>query len=236
MYARNDSFHVMRMSISDSDTSVNHDVDGFGIIIPRPATVTGVAGNRDDVLSSFVRMKIRAWRDGGRELKELAAIAGVAKSSPSQVLLGTGVARKTAPGYARAFGYPSEDALKAAAWEWWKAEGQAGEDAVFVPRSEAQKAAIELVLGLQQGTATQLATILSAYSHPRFHDRDRDWWVQTLLAELKADKTAIETERADRREVQKRQGKHRAIRREAEKKAAAAEALRVTKSARRSAV
>ncbi len=191
MYAVNDSDQVMRMSISDSEPTVNRDADGFGIIIPQAAISLNMAGNRDEVVSSFVRMRIREWKASGRELQELARLAGIAKSSPSQVLLGTGVARKTRPGYAKAFGYPSEDALLSAAWEWWKAEGQAGEDAVFVPQSDAQREAIDLVIGLQQGTAAQIATILAAYSHPRFRDRDKDWWLQALLAELRRDRETL---------------------------------------------
>jgi hypothetical protein len=59
MYARKHADQVMRINMSDSLPGVNEARAGFGIIIHEPARSTNVHGNRDDVISSFVRMRIR---------------------------------------------------------------------------------------------------------------------------------------------------------------------------------
>lgn len=193
----------------DSDSYVNRDVGGFGILIHSAGTRSGVGHadedelaprNRDDVVSSYVRMRIRQWRET-KELQDLARLAGFAKSTPSQVLLGTGVGAKTGPRFASAFGFPSFDAMKAAAWEWWKAEGAGGADFAAGAAPPAAREAVEAVLGLGQGTPEQLETILAAYTHSRFHDRDRDWWISTLLDELRADREALRLDRSNRKTI-----------------------------------
>lgn len=153
-----------------------------------------MSGNRDDVVSGYVRMKIREWRASGREMQDLARVAGFAKSTPSQVMLGTGVGAKTGPRFAKAFGLESYDALKMAAFEWWKGQAEAAAE----PQPAAMTEAVGMVVGLGQGTPEQVDTILTAYRHPRFLDRDRDWWLQTLLAELRLDRTAVKEDQADR--------------------------------------
>lgn len=230
MYARKQSFHVMRINMSDSLPDVNRVAGGFGIIIREPATPPRMQGNRDDVISSFVRSKIREWRESGRELQELARAAGFAKSTPSQVMLGTGVGAKTGPRFAKAFGYDSFDAMKSAAWEWWKAQGKAGHEAVTAPTTGVMRHAVEAVLSLNQGTPEQLQTIVSAYAHPRFSDRDETWWLQTLLAELDRDRLATRDDKQLRAEVT---GKHREMRAATKQKQAQGVVHRDVKPAKR---
>ncbi len=195
--------------MSDSLLGVNRSCDGFGIIIPNAARCSDVPSNRDDVISSFVRLRIREWRESGREMQELARVAGFAKSTPSQVMLGTGVGAKTGPRFAKAFGFQSYDEMKSAAWEWWKAQGKAGQEAVDLPKTDAMREAIEAVLSLNQGTREQLETILTAFSHPRFRDRNKDWWLQTLLVELTRDREALRDDRALRGEITSKQKQFR---------------------------
>jgi hypothetical protein len=212
MYARKHADQVMRINMSDSLPGVNEARAGFGIIIHEPARSTNVHGNRDDVISSFVRMRIREWRVSGRALQDLAREAGFAKSTPSQVILGTGVGAKTGPRFARAFGFRSYDDMKAAAWEWWKAQGRAGSEAIDFPHTDAMRDAVEAVLSLKQGTREQLETILSAFSHERFRSRDQDWWLQTLLAELGRDRLAVREGKATRADVADKQKQMRELR------------------------
>lgn len=169
-------------------------------------------GNRDDVITGFVRMRIREWRDvEKRELQELARAAGFGKSTPSQVLFGTGVGGKTGPKFARAFGYASYDAMKAAAWEWWKQQGEAGHDAVAFPKTAPMGDAIEAVLLLGQGSREQVETIMVAFAHPRFRTRDKDWWIQTLLAELARDRETMKADKTQRLEINEKQREMRDV-------------------------
>lgn len=187
---------MTQFNMNDSVPSVNLGALGFGILNHPAATPVRVS-NRDDVVSNYVRLRIRQWRDGGRELQDLARVAGFAKSTPSQVLLGTGIGAKTGPRFAKAFGFESFDAMKMAAWEWWSAQGEASS----TPPSEASNTAAQAVLDLKQGTPQQVQTILQAYAHPRFKDRDYDWWLQTLLSELKADREALRVDARDRAQI-----------------------------------
>jgi len=164
-----------------------------------------VSSNRDDVISSFVRSRIREWRESGRELQDLARAAGFAKSTPSQVILGTGVGAKTGPKFAKAFGFKSYDAMKTAAWEWWQAQGKASSGSAEHPKTDAMAEALDAVLSLNQGTREQLETILGAYVHPRFRERDKDWWLETLLAELRLDRTTLREDRVLRGDITAKQ-------------------------------
>lgn len=193
MYARNVSFQVMRFKMSDSDSRVNTQRNNFDFVNHLAANPMGMASNRDDVVSSYVRHRIREWRDSGVELKALAAKAGFAKSTPSQVLLGTGVGAKTGPRFARAFGFSSYEAMRQAAWQWWQ-EQTAAEDLQPLSQTEPMLRASKAVLALGQGTVGQVETILRAYAHERFRSRDEAWWLQTILAELERDRMAIRGE------------------------------------------
>lgn len=215
MYPRKASFHVMRFNMCDSEPGVNRDAAGFETIIRGFARALNVQGNRDDVISGFVRAKIREWRYvEKRELQELARAAGFGKSTPSQVLFGTGVGGKTGPKFAKAFGYASYDAMKSAAWEWWKEQGQAGHDSVSVPKTEAMGEAIAAVLALGQGTVEQVETIMAAFAHARFRDRDKDWWIQTLLAELARDRGTMRDDKTARTETNSVQRQMRGLQRQ----------------------
>ena len=132
----------------------------------------------------------------------MARLGGFAPSSVAQVKRGLGVGAKTGPGFARALGFKSYDELKSEAYRWWEKHGRAGADAAAIPLSDAMREAVEAVLLLKQGTRAQLETILAAYTHPRFRERDRDLWVLTLLSELRADAEAARNERLAREAMQ----------------------------------
>jgi hypothetical protein len=139
-------------------------------------------------IADFTRMKIREWEESGRELKELAHIAALAKSHPSQVKGGVlGVGPRAIPGYAKAFGMSPGDYV-AAAYEWFATHGRQVAETVEHDDLPARKAALEVVRGMGQATEAQLRTIVGMYSAPGFRDRDTEWWLLTLLTELRRDR------------------------------------------------
>jgi hypothetical protein len=172
--------------------------------------------SRDQALSDYVRKRIRDWKGSGRELQELARIASIAKSSPSQVLLGTGVAKKTGRGYARAFGFHTFEDLQKAAYEWWLAGGEQAAAAVERPEEDSVREAIEILKSTMQATEAQLRTILGDFTADRFRGRDTMFWVQTLGAEVKRDREALAADAHHRKRTQKVQAEIRAKRREHE--------------------
>ena len=192
----------MQNTISDSELQVNRArllrirINHTGSA--KLADMAAISSNRDDAISGYVRLRIREWEESGRELQELSRVAGFGKSTPSQVKRGTGVGAKTGPGFARAFGFKDFDALKSAAYAWWQTDGAAHAAAVDLPHTEPMREAIEAVLLLNQGTRSQLETILSAYAHRRFHDRDREWWIQVLLSELSRDRQTLKDDKVER--------------------------------------
>lgn len=173
-------------------------------------------GNRDDAVSGYVRLRLREWVASGRELQELARLAGMSKSAPSQVLGGTGVGGKTGPGYARAFGFRGYDELRDAAYSWWQAEGRAGQ--LAVEQTGSMQEAVDAIVGLGQGTKAQCEVILAAYQHPRFRDRDQAWWVQTLLGELQKDRETLRQDKKERKDVHATQKRVREAHRSRKKK------------------
>ncbi len=185
--------------MSDSDTPVNSQrLDRFRFVAQVTGNLPEMPSNRDDVVSGFVRFKIREWRESGRELQDLARLAGFAKSTPSQVIMGTGVGQKTGPKFARAFGFESYDAMKLAAFEWWKSQTVPGEGTSAEP---VVAQAVDAVVALNQGTRQQVEAVLTAYAHPRFRGRELNWWITTLLDELGADRRALKADKAERIEA-----------------------------------
>lgn len=167
--------------------------------MPRPPSTA-----RDPGLSEYVRMRVREWVASGRQLLELAALAGVSQSTPSQILTGLGVGPKTAPGWARALGFASADDLTATAYRWWL-------DRSAVALTDAQREAITAATGLGQLTEAQAQAIAAAFGNPRTRDRDVHWWLALLLSEAAIDRAALDaSERA-----RARQAEHRAVRRKA---------------------
>lgn len=179
--------------------------------------------SRDQALSDYVRKRIREWRADGRELQELAARAGIAKSSPSTVLLGTGVAKKTGQGYARAFGFASYKALQEAAYRWWLEQGQGASEAVAAPDEPALAEAIEVVKGTMQATDAQIRTIIADFAAQRFRGRDTMWWISTLGAELQRDRQSTAAEAAKVQETKAAQKRIRQAAHESSKEWGAAE-------------
>jgi hypothetical protein len=180
-------------NMNDSEPSVNeagpqsgvHDSESISMV---PAKLANMPSNRDTVLSDFVRAKIAEWQAGGREQQELAELAGFAKSTVAQVKKGTGVGAKTAPGFARAFGFPDVQTMVDAAYEWRKSSGLALDELLAEPEVQA---AIQQVLTFVAGsTEESVRAILAAFTHPRFRGRDRMYWWETLGKEAKRDADA----------------------------------------------
>lgn len=142
--------------------------------------------NRDQPISDYVRKLIREWEASGRLLQDLARAAHVAKSMPSQVKKGTGVGSRSRAGFARAFGMTDEQLVERA-FEWWKEHGrQAAVLSAPAADTYPQRAeAVEVVKDLLVATDAQLRPIIDAYGAELFANRDRDWWISTLMTELK---------------------------------------------------
>lgn len=181
--------------MSDSEPDVNP-ISSTGVHCKREldsiarANLSYVPSNRDTVLSDFVRMKIREWEASGREQQELARIAQevapqFGKSTVAQVKKGTGVGAKTAPGFARAFGFADVAAMVDAAHDWRRGSGSALDELMA---EEPVRVAMENVkLIVSNTTDEQLRSILSAFTAARFRGRDAMFWVQTLGEEAKRD-------------------------------------------------
>lgn len=211
----------MQFNISDSDSEVNRiQPYRFRINDINPATLSPVA-NRQDALSDYIRMRIRDWGASGREYKELARIAGIAMSSPSTVLMGTGVGRKTGRGYAVAFGFGPRSnpdaaykALQDAAYKWWLSKGQQAADAVANPDDPGISEAIDVLTKTMGASEAQIRTIMADFTAPRFAGRESMFWIQTIGEELKRDRTSAIVQAADAKEDGKYRAKVRASRRE----------------------
>lgn len=147
------------------------------------------ASNRDTVLSEFVRHKIREWTAvPGREQKDLAELAGFA--SPSQISnakKGIGVGAKSAPGYAKAFGYSSVEAMVDAAYEWRKGSGEALERRLA---EDGFRRGVDAVRAFIAPPATdeEIRAVAADFLEARFDGRDGDYWYKTLGEEIKADR------------------------------------------------
>lgn len=153
-------------------------------------TLGTVPANRADIVTSYVRERLRALEKTGDFgwKTEVATIGQFSKSTIPHILSGkTGVGTKTGPGFARALGFSSYEDLQLAALHWWedtkKPEGRL---------TDAMRAAVEAVSHL--GTPEQVRTVLSMYSHPVFRRRDRGWWVVTLTTELTLQATPYQPE------------------------------------------
>lgn len=199
----------------DSEPNVNESPPASAVYeseskLATRANVPNMASNRDTVLTDFVRMKIAEWQAAGREQQELAELAGFGKSTVAQVKRGTGVGAKTAPGFARAFGFPNVQAMVDAAYEWRKGSGEALDELLA---EEAVKSAVETIKTLVVGSTDEsLRAILAAFIHPRFRGRDFKYWVETLGTEARRDVDAALAHEAELRA--RRLEKDRAIRRE----------------------
>lgn len=161
------------------------------------------ASNRDTVLSDFLRLKIEEWVKSGREQKDLAAAAGF--RSPSTVAMvkrGQGVGKKTVPGFAKAFGFASVEALVDAAYEWRRGLGESLERRLADP---AFVAAVRALGGLIAPPATdaEIRTIAADFVGPRFDEREADWWLNTIGPELKRDRMRLHSVGAEKREARR---------------------------------
>lgn len=191
MYALKASDQVMlEFKMRDSEPSVKsvgtpvqvHETESESFL---RAKILTMPSNRDTILSDFVRMKIAEWQAAGREQQQLAELAGFGKSTVAQVKKGTGVGAKTAPGFAKAFGYSDVQEMVDAAYEWRKSSGEAL-DALLA--EEAVQTAITQVKTFVVGATDEaIRAILSAFIHPRFRGRDAMFWVETLGNEAKRD-------------------------------------------------
>ncbi len=184
--------------MNESELNVNAGLtsDSQSFMPPR-ASFRNVSASRDDAVSSYVRMKLlelEATRPKGWQ-KEFAAVARIAPSSVAQVKKGTGVGARTAAGFAKALGFKSANDLRSAAYKWWETEGRLAsvgpEPAVKSP-TPVMGEAVDAVLVLYPATGReQLEGILERFGHPHFATRDRGWWIQVLLDELRLDEHAV---------------------------------------------
>lgn len=148
------------------------------------------ASNRDEAVAGYVRSRLKdleKTRARGWQV-EFARTAGFVPSVVAQVKRGLGVGAKTGPGWAKALGFKDFDELKDTAYRWAVLHGGGQPLGIALPVAATE--AIEWVLALNEGTQEQLVTIAEAYCHPRFAQRDRKWWIQRLLEELRADADA----------------------------------------------
>lgn len=152
-----------------------------------------VADRRDSALTEYVRSRIREWESSGSDQLELARRVGCSAATISQVKTKTGVGSRTVDGFAKAFGFRDASALRAAAYQWFLAQG--GVVAVLLAEP-AVISSMVTVLGLRAGiTEAQLRTILYAFGHERFQGRDESFWVPTLLEELAQESRVAEAQR-----------------------------------------
>lgn len=150
-----------------------------------------MADQRDSAVTSYVRLRIREWEASGQDQRVLARKAGVSAATISQVKTKTGVGSRSIDGFATAFGFPSAEALRKAAYQWLLSQGAPVAELMAEPKVVA---AIETVLGLRPGiTRVQIETILHGFTHERFRGRDESYWVPTLLAELQMERRTEET-------------------------------------------
>lgn len=153
-------------------------------------------GVRNDPISVFVREWLQRLEKEGAVLVPLALAVKLPKSHPSQVKSGSlGVGPKVLHKYARWMGYSSSDALAAAAYEAWLAKHYG---AATGPTQAQIDARADL---LRDGHATEaeIDAILIAYRHERFLARDRAWWIQTILSELRESRrTTPEAPKSDK--------------------------------------
>lgn len=189
----------MALSIIFSETPVK--AKALRISERAPGYDFPMAKPRDRALSDYVRVRIREWTASGKTLIELARVARVSNSAPSQVLSGLGVGAKAGPGFARAFGFKDYDDLVDTAYRWWLAQQQSEST------TPAMQAAMSAVVALGQTSEAQVRAILADYSAERFRSRDAEWWTDTLLREAKLDREAV----AAQRSVSAQQAEHRAL-------------------------
>lgn len=179
------------------------------------ATLRGMSRRpRNEPLTHFIRdlisKHVEAFRARhGHEkgsLLEIARLGGFPNASTiAMAKKDTGVSWKTAPRFARAFGYRDAAELEKAAMQWWLQKGAETSRAVEQPPTEAMASGIEAVLLLKQGTIEQIKTIVAQISIPRFRDRDADWWRDMLLDELKRDRDLLEGHRRQTKAIRKEQ-------------------------------
>lgn len=210
------------MTVKILDSSTTRNPERITVSEGQPATLYFMPANatqdHDTPLSRYVRLRIAehvtAYRTKhGTErgsLKELVdrSMGLLSGSAPAMVKRGSGVGPKTAAGFARAFGFSSAAELQNAASARYLAQHH---DAASTGNTPDMQKAIDAVIALGQGTPEQVATIVAAYAAERFRARDYDWWLMTLLAELKADAALFRTDASDRKATRKKQRKIRAV-------------------------
>jgi hypothetical protein len=135
----------------------------------------------DPTVTAFVRKLIEEWPG---DLQSLSRASGVTKSGLSQIRSGDlGVGAKTRRGFARAFGFPNEEAFLAEARASY---GQSQASAVLLP---AQEQALQRLADVGLGDRGYLVRIMGAYSISRFADRSAEWWMVRVLEEVEHDRS-----------------------------------------------
>jgi hypothetical protein len=106
--------------------------------------------------------------------------------------------------------------LSARAHQWWAAEGVHAEALVASkPEVSPERAeAIAVVKGLVGARHEEIAAVVAAYGSERFQDRDKAWWVRTILDELERDRQREVVEQTQEFAIRDVQAKTRKAKRE----------------------
>jgi len=146
--------------------------------------------HREDPVADYVRKLLNDWVGEGKQLKQLAKEADVVPSLLTQIRKGQGVGKITLPKLAPALGR-TVPALIAEAYDWYEEHGRKLREAVReepageVEQPKALREAVE-ILKTMKGPVTEdeIAASLSAFDMESLADRDVEFWVTTLGADL----------------------------------------------------
>ncbi len=190
---------------------------------------------RDAALTAFVGKLIAdRMKETGGTSEDVARFVGVTPSNVSQVRRGRlGVGTLTGKRFAVAFGFGTLSQLMAAAEVWWTEHGAAASELVSSPTEKPwpeRAEALEVVRDMTSATDGELTQIIAAYGADLFRARSKEWWISTLLLEVKQERdrvrqSAAETEQGEAVERLAQKGAKRAWQLGAELKRDKARAL-----------
>lgn len=175
-------------------------------------TLLEMSSARDAILTEYVRKRIREWEAAGRNLQDIEVQNGVrymSKSYTTRIKLGmNGVSAKTAPGFARAFGFANALELQMEAHRWARNEGREALEKFADPSLESdpnKKQALEFA---KKMNVDDLAIKEALEKHPNVRDESTIWWLneferaQTKIREQAAkDARAARVEKSRRRKL-----------------------------------
>lgn len=135
-----------------------------------------------DVVSRFVRWKLNHLVTETSQ-KDLAKRLRLSPAGLSNVRAGkSGVGSRSRAKYARVLGYGNAEALETAAMEWALSEAKVG---TTLAQEPAVLEALRIVGSMTGRDDTSLRMVLHAFGNDRFRGRPTEYWVRTLLDELR---------------------------------------------------